>query len=201
MKSFGRLVVASNNQGKLREIHALLDPCFDEILSMKQVGIDIEVEEDGDTFAANATKKAEEICALAQCAVLSDDSGLCVDALDGAPGVYSARFSGVHGDDAANNVLLLKKLKDVPWEQRTARFVSVVALARPGKPTLTAAGEVEGHVMDAPQGDGGFGYDPLFYADELSAGFGVATPQQKNSISHRARALAALRAALHTLEV
>lgn len=200
MKPLGRLVVATNNKGKLREIRLLLDNFFIEILSMSQIGLHVEVEEDGDTFAANAVKKAETICALAHCPVLADDSGLCVDALDGAPGVYSARFAGEHGDDAANNALLLDKLQGVDWAQRTARFVSVVALARPGKATLTAAGEVAGHILPEPEGEQGFGYDPLFYADELGLSFGTATAQQKNSISHRARALAALRVGLQTME-
>lgn len=191
-----RLIVATGNAGKLNEIRAILSDYFDEIVSMKEAGVFVDVVEDGDTFKANAIKKAEAICALANAPVLSDDSGLCVDALAGAPGVYSARFSGEHATDKQNNDLLLEKLDGIPPQERTARFVSVVALARPGKPTLTAEGVVEGHILDAPQGDGGFGYDPLFFSTELGLSFATATPQQKNSISHRARALSALRALL-----
>lgn len=158
-----QLLVATNNEGKMHEIRALLADQFESIISLKQAGYDIEVEEDGDTFAGNAVKKAQVICTLAGCAVLADDSGLCVDALDGAPGVHSARFAGQHGDDAANNALLLDQMQGLAWDQRAARFVSVVALARPGSDTLTAAGEVMGHILQHPTGDQGFGYDPLFF--------------------------------------
>lgn len=195
-RPYSRLVVATNNDAKMREIRELMQNHFDEILSIRQIGLQIEVEEDGDTFADNAVKKAQTICALTNSMVLADDSGLCVDALGGAPGVHSARYAGQHGDDAANNALLLDNMQGIAWEQRTARFVSVVALARPSQSTITAAGEVEGHILEQAQGDQGFGYDPLFYATELGVSFGQASSQQKNSISHRARALQALRVAL-----
>ena len=125
-------------------------------------------------------------------AVLSDDSGLMVDALGGAPGVYSARYAGEGHDDAANNAKLLDALKDVPGEKRTARFRTSVALIRRGMPAVTANGSVEGVILHSPQGENGFGYDPLFYYEPLKKSFAQLTPEEKNSVSHRRRALESL---------
>lgn len=188
-----KLIIASNNAHKVSEIKAILGCFYDEILSLREAGIDIDVVEDADTFEGNALKKAREVFAVADAdAVLSDDSGLMVDALGGAPGVYSARYAGEGHDDAANNAKLLDALKDVPGEKRTARFRTSVALIRRGMPVVTADGSVEGVILHSPQGENGFGYDPLFYYEPLKKSFAQLTPEEKNSVSHRRRALESL---------
>ena len=188
-----KLIIASNNAHKVSEIKAILGCFYDEILSLREAGIDMDVVEDADTFEGNALKKAREVFAVADAdAVLSDDSGLMVDALGGAPGVYSARYAGEGHDDAANNAKLLDALKDVPGENRTARFRTSVALIRRGMPAVTADGSVEGVILHSPQGENGFGYDPLFYYEPLKKSFAQLTPEEKNSVSHRRRALESL---------
>ena len=188
-----KLIIASNNVHKVSEIKAILGCFYDEILSLREAGIDMDVVEDEDTFEGNALKKAREVFAVADAdAVLSDDSGLMVDALGGAPGVYSARYAGEGHDDAANNAKLLDALKDVPGEKRTARFRTSVALIRRGMPAVTADGSVEGVILRSPQGENGFGYDPLFYYEPLKKSFAQLTPEEKNSVSHRKRALESL---------
>ena len=188
-----KLIIASNNAHKVSEIKAILGCFYDEILSLREAGIDMDVVEDEDTFEGNALKKAREVFAVADAdAVLSDDSGLMVDALGGAPGVYSARYAGEGHDDAANNAKLLDELKYVPGEKRTARFRTSVALIRRGMPAVTADGSVEGVILHSPQGENGFGYDPLFYYEPLKKSFAQLTPEEKNSVSHRRRALESL---------
>lgn len=188
-----KLIIASNNAHKVSEIKAILGCFYDEILSLREAGIDMDVVEDANTFEGNALKKAREGFAVADAdAVLSDDSGLMVDALGGAPGVYSARYAGEGHDDAANNAKLLDALKDVPGEKRTARFRTSVALIRRGMPAVTADGSVEGVILHSPQGENGFGYDPLFYYEPLKKSFAQLTPEEKNSVSHRRRALESL---------
>ena len=182
-----RLVLASQNGGKLRELRALFGAEYD-VASMGEMGLDMEIEETGSTFEENARIKAEALCARTGCAALADDSGLEVDCLGGAPGVYSARYAGGHGDDAANNALLIANVKAFP-APRTARFVSAVALARPGRETLVARGSCEGEVLLEERGEGGFGYDPLFYSHDLHKTFAEASAGEKNTVSHRARAL------------
>ena len=184
-----RLVLASGNFGKLREMRALLGDRFD-VVSQKEMGAEPD-EETGETFAENAVIKAESILRKTGCASIADDSGLAVDALGGRPGVHSARYCGVHGDDEANNQLLLRELKDVP-APRTARYVCAMALARPGRPTLVAEGTCEGQIIFDRRGEGGFGYDPYFLSDDLGVTFAEAEPEKKNGVSHRARAIAAL---------
>lgn len=192
-----RLIIASNNAHKVREIKEILGDYFSEILSLKEAGIAIDVEEDGETFEQNALKKAQEVLKIADAdAALSDDSGLMVDALDGAPGVYSARFAGEGHDDAANNAKLMDMMRLVPEEKRTARFVSAVALARRGKEPMVCRGAVEGSILYAPQGENGFGYDPLFFYAPAGLSFAQMSAENKNAISHRKRALKALKAAL-----
>ena len=182
-----RLIIASNNAHKVREIKEILGDYFSEILSLKEAGIAIDVEEDGETFEQNALKKAQEVLKIADAdAALSDDSGLMVDALDGAPGVYSARFAGEGHDDAANNAKLMDMMRLVPEEKRTARFVSAVALARRGKEPMVCRGA----------GENGFGYDPLFFYAPAGLSFAQMSAEDKNAISHRKRALEALKAAL-----
>lgn len=188
-----KLIIASNNAHKVSEIKAILGCFYDEILSLREAGIDMDVVEDTNTFEGNALKKAREVFAVADAdAVLSDDSGLMVDALGGAPGVYSARYAGEGHDDAANNAKLLDALRDVPDEKRTARFCTSVALIRKGMPAVTADGSVEGRILRSSQGENGFGYDPLFYYEPLKKSFAQLTPEEKNSVSHRRRALESL---------
>ncbi len=186
-----KLVLATGNFGKLKEMKQLLGDQFD-VVTMKDLGIDIDVEETGETFEQNALIKAEALMNLTHTATIADDSGLEVDALGGRPGVYSARYCGVHGDDRANNELLLKELSDIP-DPRTARFVSAVALMRPGKPPLVTRGACEGRIIRELRGERGFGYDPLFLSDDLGVTFGEASLQEKSQISHRARAIAKLK--------
>lgn len=182
-----RLIIATNNQGKVREIKAILGDFFDEVLSLKDVGLVVDVEEDGKTFHENASKKAIEVSKLVEGTVLADDSGLCVDALDGAPGIYSARFGGEEANDAVNNQKLLESL--LGKENRTARFVAAIVLAQGGKEILYAEDFVEGKILQEAHGSGGFGYDPLFFVEEYDMTFGEIAPEIKNKISHRAKAL------------
>ena len=190
-----KICAATGNAGKLRELRRILEAQGHEVVSQKQLGITIEPEETGTTFAENALIKAETICKACGLPTIADDSGLCVDALDGAPGVYSARYCGRHGDDDANNALLLRNLAGVP-APRTARFVSAVALARPGQPTRICRGTCEGTVGFAPRGNNGFGYDPYFTPLGMDKTFAELSAEVKNGMSHRAHALAALRRAL-----
>lgn len=188
-----RLLLATNNEHKTRELREILGGIY-EVVSLKEASLAVEVEETGRTFAENAILKAEEVAKQTGMPALADDSGLAVDALSGAPGVHSARYAGIHGDDAANNRLLLENLKGVP-HPRTARFVCAMALARPGQETLVVEGSVPGEILDAPRGTGGFGYDPLFaVADGRS--FSELSEAEKNRVSHRAKAAEALLAAL-----
>lgn len=192
-----KLIIASNNSHKVTEIKAILGDYFQQILSLREAGVSIDVDEDADTFEGNALKKASEIFdAVEADAVLSDDSGLEVDALGGAPGVYSARYAGEGHDDAANNAKILENMKDVPAEKRTCRFVSAVALVRKDKEPVVVRGAVEGRLLNALQGENGFGYDPLFFYEPYNKSFAELTAEEKNTVSHRKNALEALRAVL-----
>lgn len=189
-----RLIIATNNAGKVKEIKAIFEGVYDEVLSLKEAGIALEVEEDGVTFEQNAVKKAVEAAKVSCCDVLADDSGLCVEALGGAPGVFSARYAGPHATDALNNEKLLAALENE--ENRAAKFVAVVALVK-GENVITACGEVCGEIARRPSGGGGFGYDPLFFLPELGQTFAEIPAAIKNSLSHRARALKALKEKLN----
>lgn len=182
-----RLVLASNNFGKLKELKTLLGDRFD-VRSMREMGVDADIEENGETFEENALIKARAIRNLCRCAALADDSGLIVDALGGRPGVHSARYCGVHGDDEANNQLLLQELAHAP-EPRTARYGCAIALCRPGHDDLVAYAACEGEILREYRGTGGFGYDPLFLSTDLGVTFAEADPEAKNRVSHRARAI------------
>lgn len=188
------LALASNNFGKLRELKQLLGERFD-VRSMREMGVSMDVDENGETFEENALIKARALMDVCHCATLADDSGLCVDQLDGRPGVHSARYCGVHGDDEANNQLLLKELSDKPAPHR-AHYGAAVALCRPGHEPLVVYGRCDGEIIDEYRGDGGFGYDPLFLSDDLGVTFAEADPEAKNGVSHRARAIAKLIEAL-----
>ena len=192
-----KLLIASNNAHKGREIEDILSGYFDEMVTMREAGLDIDVVEDGSTFRENAVKKATQILEKSGFdATLADDTGLCVDALGGAPGVYSARYAREGHDTAANNALLMENMKDVPDEKRTCRFTCCVALARKGRDVLVAEGKAEGTLLRAPAGENGFGYDPYFFYPPLHKSFAELTAQEKNSVSHRRAALDALRRAL-----
>lgn len=185
-----KLAIATNNQHKLQEIKAILGDSFDQLLSLKDLGIDVDVEETGSTLEENALIKARAILALANIPTLADDTGLMVDALDGAPGVYSARYAGPEHDDAKNRALLLKNLDGA--KDRSAHFAAVIALCYPNGKTLTATGRVDGTILFEEHGSEGFGYDSLFYSTELGKTFAQASQQEKNSVSHRGRALRAM---------
>jgi XTP/dITP diphosphohydrolase len=187
------LVVATRNRGKVAELERLLAGLDLTLLSLDQAGVTEELAETGDTFTANAIQKAERTRDLTGLAALADDSGLCVEALDGAPGVYSARYGGPGRSDQERVSLLLAALDGVPSERRGARFVSVLALARPGAPTLTVEGTVAGVIATRPAGTGGFGYDPVFSIPDLAATMAEVPAEVKNTISHRARAARAMR--------
>ena len=188
------IVAATKNRHKIQEIEAITQEFGMSIISRDEAGVpDIEINEDGETFEENSYKKAFEILKLCNNLTIADDSGLEVDCLDGAPGVYSARFAGKDGDDDANNRKLTELIKDVPYEQRTGRFVSVITMVFPDGETISARGEVEGHLLTEKRGTSGFGYDPLFVPEGYDRTFGELGPEIKNSISHRSRALARLR--------
>ena len=181
------LALATGTRDLVRELRAMLGDKFD-VRSMREMGVETDVEETGATFEENALIKAEALMRLTGCAALADDSGLMVDALGGRPGVYSARYCGVHGDDEANNQLLLRELENVP-EPRTARYAAAVALCRPGRAPLVTYGTCEGEILRQYRGEGGFGYDPLFYSEDLHMTLAEAAPEAKNAVSHRARAV------------
>ena len=182
------LVVATRNEGKLKELKGIADKYGMRLLSMKDVGYgDFEIEENGETFRENAIIKAETLCEMLGRPCIGDDSGLCVDALGGAPGVHSARYSGVHGDDAANRAKLLEEMRAVP--QRGAHFECCIALCFPEKKSIVARGICPGTIAEEERGSGGFGYDSLFVPEGYSETFGELPEEVKNLISHRARAL------------
>ena len=190
------LILASRNKKKIREVEAILASHFPgvRILSLDDVGYIGDIEENGETYEENALTKARTAVEAGdhRYPAIADDSGLSVDALNGAPGVYSARYAGGHGDDAANNALLLKNLADTPAEERTARFVCCIALVYPDGREITVRGETEGLIIDEARGEGGFGYDPYFYYAPFGKTFSELSAEEKNAISHRGKAIAKL---------
>jgi len=190
-----KLILASNNQKKIKEMKDILKDIEIEVLSLKDINLDIDVIEDGDTFEENAIKKSREIykellkLGFDNFIVMSDDSGLCVDYLNGAPGVYSARYAGEHGNDKLNNEKLLSNLKGINKEDRTARFVCHIALIDNKGTYVGVRGEVEGYILEEERGSSGFGYDPLFLYDPLNKSFAELSSDEKNKISHRGKAL------------
>ena len=190
-----KLAIATNNAHKLQEIRAILSGQFDELLSLKDLGIDVDVEETGTTLEENALLKARTIEALCHMPTLADDTGLMVDALNGAPGVYSARYAGEEHNEANNRALLLKNLSNE--DNRKAHFATVIAIVYPNGDFITSKGRVKGEILREERGSEGFGYDSLFYSDELKKTFAEASQEEKNSVSHRGRAL---RAMLETLQ-
>ena len=202
------ICAATGNAAKLREIRRILEPRGYQVKSQKELGILLDPEENGTTFAENAYIKAEAICNASGLPTLADDSGLAVDVLGGEPGVYSARYAGTHGDDEANNKKLLANLAQIPEEKRRAKFVCAICFYMPGGDHITVQGKCPGHIISKARGNNGFGYDPLFVADEIGLADGTAAPNtqglttsemedwQKDAISHRGKALAQLDAQL-----
>ena len=196
------LILATNNKKKVKEIKEMLEGLNIEVFSLSDKNIDVEVEEDGLTFEENAKKKSIEIYKLLienneeNFYVLADDSGLEVDYLNGAPGIYSARYAGEHGDDYSNNMKLLKEMINAKAEQRSARFVCVLALTDSRGKVETIRGTVEGEILEELSTNGGFGYDPLFYYKPLGKSFSEISISEKNKVSHRGKALKALKALL-----
>lgn len=181
-------LIATHNLKKRDELQRILSPLGIHVLTADEAGVDLtDVEETGTTFEENALLKARSGAKEGNMPCIADDSGLCVDALEGAPGVYSARYAGEHGNDAKNNAKLLDALSDVPTEKRTAQFVSCVACVFPDGRELTVQGEVKGIIGYQPKGENGFGYDPLFYVGERS--FAEFTSAEKDAVSHRGNAL------------
>ena len=188
-----KFVLATQNPKKLKEMSAILGELGVEVVSEADLGVKIEVEETGETFAENSLLKAKAVMEATKLPAIADDSGLCVDALNGGPGVYSARYAGHHGDDDANNEKLLREMADVPEGQRGARFVSAVCFMLPDGRALEVEGECPGRIAFSLQnGDYGFGYDPLFVPDGYDKSFAQLSSEEKNRISHRAAALCEL---------
>ena len=183
-----KFVLATHNPGKLKEMGDILARFGVEVVSPKDLGITVDVEETGATFAENAMLKAKAICAAAKLPAIADDSGLCVDALNGGPGVYSARYGGEGLDDKGRYMLLLNSMRGQPT--RAAHFACAIACVFPNGDELTAEGRCDGTIAFALIGEGGFGYDPVFFVPELKKTFGQLTAEEKSAISHRGRALA-----------
>ena len=187
------LILASRNKKKIKEMEALLSKYMDgvKILSLDDIGFDGDIEENGVTYEENALIKARTAVEASgnRYASIADDSGLSVDVLGGAPGVYSARYAGGHGDDAANNARLLRDLAETPIAERTSRFVCCIACVFPDGTSFTVRGETDGLIIDDARGEGGFGYDPYFYYEPYGKTFAELTADQKNTISHRGKAV------------
>lgn len=180
------IIIATGNVNKLKEFKEILGDDYN-VLSLKDVGVDVDIVEDADTFYGNALKKAKEISKITGKVVLADDSGLIVDALDGAPGVYSARYSGENATDVSNRKKLLEELNGI--ENRVARFHASIVVYYPNGKIIHAEGNTEGRILLEETGNNGFGYDNLFYSNDLGMSFGLASSEDKNRISHRGRAI------------
>jgi len=184
-----KIVIATGNKDKVREINEVLEGTGFEAVDMKSEGIFVDIVEDAETFEGNALIKARAVHGYTADYVMADDSGLCIDALDGAPGVYSARFCGEDSTYEEKFARIYELLKDVPKDKWTAKFVCAIAVVRPDGTEFTVRGECEGLLLDHPVGDNGFGYDPIFYKPEFGMTTAQMDPEVKNSISHRGKAL------------
>lgn len=196
----GRIVFATGNTGKMKEIREILSDVSLEILSMREAGIEVDAEENGSTFEENALIKARSVSALTKDIVMADDSGLEVDYLNGEPGIYSARYLGEETPFARKMADILRRMEGVPQEKRTARFVCVIAAILPDGTELTARGTVEGCIGDAMRGNNGFGYDPIFYVPEFGRTMAELTETEKNRIGHRGKALQLMKEELRKYE-
>ena len=183
-----QVVIATKNKGKAKDFEALFRPFGYEVVTMFEVAPDVEIEETGTTFEENAILKAETLAKMLGQIVIADDSGLAIDALNGEPGVYSARYAGDH-DDEANIVKVLENMKDVPEDQRTARFCCALAIAGPNMETKTVFGTCEGVIAHEKKGTNGFGYDPIFYVPALEQHMAELSAEEKGAISHRGNAI------------
>ena len=183
-----KVVLASNNAGKQREIQAILGDLGFEVLLQKEIGLELEVDETEDSFEGNALLKAKAVMEKTGMTSLADDSGLCVSALAGMPGVYSHRWGNLKTDEE-RNAYLLSHMVDVPDEERTAQFVSVITCVTPDGNIVSARGTCDGRITHVPRGDNGFGYDPVFYCDSLQKTLAEASAEEKDSVSHRGNAL------------
>ena len=193
-----KIIIATHNKHKLQEMSRILSPMGYEVVTDTDLGIELsDVEENGETFLDNARIKSEAGCKESGLPCIADDSGLCVDALDGAPGVFSARYSGVHGDDEGNNRKLLAELDGVPTEKRTAHFACAICVSFPDGSEVTATGKCEGYIGYEKKGSNGFGYDPLFMVGDRS--LAEMTAEEKDAISHRGNALKELQKILPTI--
>lgn len=191
-----KIIFATGNENKMVEVRMILADCGYEIVSMKQAGIDIDIVEDGKTFEENAIIKATAISKTKEaqgCVVLADDSGLEVDAMDGAPGIYSARWQGEDTPYSVKNQMIIDAVAGLPDEKRTARFVCAIAAVFPDGSVCTKRGVIEGIIAQEPAGENGFGYDPIFYLPEYGKTTAELAPDEKNKISHRGRALEMIR--------
>lgn len=188
-----KMIFASNNAGKIREVKEMMQDFGKDVISLKEAGITIDIEENGTTFEENALIKCRAIHEMTGAMVLADDSGLEIDYLNKEPGVYSARYLGHDTPYDVKNQIILERLKDAEGEARSARYVCVMAAIFPDGKECTAAGTVEGQIAQAPAGEGGFGYDPIFWLSQYQKTMAELTPEEKNAISHRGRALYALR--------
>ena len=194
-----KIVFATQNEGKVKEIKKILEDLNVEVLTMKEAGIEIDIPEDGTTFEANAIIKAEALKEYTDAIIMADDSGLEIDYLNKEPGVYSARYLGKDTPYEVKNQIILDRLKDVPQEERTARFVCAIAAAGIGMETITTLGTLEGYIGYKPEGENGFGYDPIFYVEEYGTSTANLSPEVKNQISHRGKALATMKQKLRSI--
>ena len=198
-----QIIFATGNQGKMREIRAILEDMKWDVVSMKEAGIDPEIEENGATFTENAVIKAQTVAdnladekKARECVILADDSGLVIDCLNGEPGIYSARYLGEETSFSEKSADLLRRMKDVPEEERSAKFVCAIAAVFPDGEVITTEGTVEGRIGYELKGENGFGYDPIFYLPEYGRTAAELTDDEKNQISHRSRALELMKAEL-----
>ena len=188
-----RIIFATGNKNKVRECHEILKDVADEIVSMKEAGLKADIDENGSTFEENAMIKAKAVHDLApDCIVIADDSGLVVDALNGEPGIYSARYLGEDTSYDIKNAKILERMQGVPREKRTARFVCAMAVIMPDGDSFTKTGVMEGYIGDHAEGENGFGYDPVFFVEPQNCSTAVLSPDEKNAISHRGQAMRAI---------
>lgn len=185
-----RIIAATKNEGKVKEIQSILGELGFEVQSQHEAGYDLDPLETGDTFEKNALIKARAIAMVCDDPVLADDSGLCIDALDGKPGIYSARYAGEDATDSDKIIKVLSEMEGVT--ERAAHFETAVAFVFPNGEEITASGQAHGRITEAPEGGNGFGYDPIFFSEELGKTFAMASDEEKNAVSHRSRALNAL---------
>lgn len=203
MSGISQILFATGNEGKMREIRSILADTGARVLSMKEAGVSIDIEENGTTFEENALIKARAVSAAltkADCVVLADDSGLVIDALNGEPGIYSARYMGEDTSYEVKNTNLIERLEGVPDEKRTARFVCAIAAVMPDGREFTVKAAIEGRIGYEQKGEGGFGYDPIFYVPEFGKTTAELTAEEKNRVSHRGKALEQMKEVLRENE-